>query len=282
MEKHMLSREKELRAATSLRVDMLPKLPRGCKIYHPLPRHGEFPEVPFEIDHTEFNGYDEQSRNGYFVRTALIGLLTGVYHSHAYSVTSPRSFQAPTIEDPVLIPTDQVNPVFKAAASLNQRKDETWIEVKFHPNTPPNEVRKAISRLRVLSDIDNADGYCQVSGNMGIHSIPRSFIKNSNWLNFFATFFSDCQSATIVVQQGSGFQRIPQVCPPGTVAGLPGLACPNSACVSHPDTKQRDVRPAFINRGKFFTCKYCEKNLIAREMFQGQIFAGSIAWTQTE
>ena len=88
MEPDLVAKESELRAATSLRTDM--KLPEGCKLFHPLPRHGMFPEIPFEFDKTCFNGYDEQSRNGYFVRTALLDLLLsgttqGAIHSAAVS-----------------------------------------------------------------------------------------------------------------------------------------------------------------------------------------------------
>ncbi|KAF4686445.1 hypothetical protein FOZ63_011809, partial [Perkinsus olseni] len=51
---------------------MMGKLPDGCKFFHPLPRDSRFPTIPFEIDDTDLNGWDEQSRNGYFLRIVLL------------------------------------------------------------------------------------------------------------------------------------------------------------------------------------------------------------------
>ena len=77
MAQSILKREIDLRFQVSLRLDMVDRLPKGCKFYHPLPRNGKFPEIPFEIDDTDLNGWDRQSRNGYFVRIALLQFLSG-------------------------------------------------------------------------------------------------------------------------------------------------------------------------------------------------------------
>ncbi|CAD7975771.1 unnamed protein product [Amoebophrya sp. A25] len=53
------------------------ELPEGAKFYHPLPRDSRNPVIPFEVDSTPLNGWDTQSRNGYFVRTALLGMVGG-------------------------------------------------------------------------------------------------------------------------------------------------------------------------------------------------------------
>ena len=89
MSSDLLPKEAKLRHATSLRLDH--DLPVGTRIFHPLPRHGEYPEIPFEFDKTAFNGYDEQSRNGFFVRTALLGLVTGKYRSGGPPFVEPIS-----------------------------------------------------------------------------------------------------------------------------------------------------------------------------------------------
>lgn len=51
---------------------MMGRLPESCKFFHPLPRDSRFPTIPFEIDDTDLNGWDEQSRNGYFLRIILL------------------------------------------------------------------------------------------------------------------------------------------------------------------------------------------------------------------
>jgi aspartate carbamoyltransferase len=65
----------ELRQAITFKIEWIKRIPSTSKFYHPLPRFGSNPEIPFEIDSTSFNGYDEQSRNGYFVRIALLKIL---------------------------------------------------------------------------------------------------------------------------------------------------------------------------------------------------------------
>jgi aspartate carbamoyltransferase len=64
--------ETKLREATSFKDDWCYLLPEGCKFFHPLPRYGLDPEIPFSLDRTSLNAWDTQSRNGYFVRIALL------------------------------------------------------------------------------------------------------------------------------------------------------------------------------------------------------------------
>ena len=276
MDKGTLSKEPELRKATSLRMDMISKLPKGAKIYHPLPRHGEFPEVPFEVDRTEFNGYDEQSRNGFFLRTALLGLLTGVYEDVPVTVDGQKSLG---IAQGAIIPHvssieegDSMNEFFEKIAKSTPSKFAAWIEVTLPEGTCPSKVRKAFSRMRVLSNIEEEDGFCQVTRNKGFHSIPDSLIQSQKWIIFIATYFAGC-SPRIVYEEAKGLfckMDFPQTYPVERVSGVDGLGCPNPACVSHPDSKQRDVPPFFeksqisINK---FSCRYCEREVSGLEMF---------------
>ena len=275
MDKSMLEKEKSLRATTTLRMDMLQKLPKGAKIYHPLPRHGETPEIPFEVDKTEFNGYDEQSRNGYFVRTALLGLITGVYED-----VSGGSTGSPMIRTKTSVPSQRdavacgpgINPVFGAVAQASS--DLTaWIEVEFPVGTCPSIVRKAISRMRVLSGIETKDGYCQITGHKGYHTIYQDNINDERWMTFASAFFAGTKTSILFEHAKGLFKRIEfaSTCPVEKVSGLPGLGCSNPACVSHPDSKQRDVAAVFeLSRitPNVFACRYCEKEHTGVEMFQ--------------
>ena len=272
MDKSMLEKEKALRAATTLRMDMLSRLPKGAKIYHPLPRHGEMPEIPFEVDATEFNGYDEQSRNGYFVRTALLGLITGVYDS-----PFPKSFARPIEHGKIHrkstpVNVSELNQFFTLAATMSD-DPISWIEVELPAGTCPSVVRKAISRMRVLSASDSKDGHCQVTSNMGYHSIPFELVSNDKWQNFFFSFFAGCNPTIVYEENKNVFAQITAVTGGhgATVSGLPGLGCPNTACVSHPDSKQRDV-PAVFESSRLeankFACRYCEREVSGIDMFQ--------------
>ena len=203
MDTSLLEKESQLRTATSLRMNMLPRLPRGAKIYHPLPRHGERPEIPFEVDKTEFNGYDEQSRNGYFVRTALMQLVAPT----GQISTTPSFNQLPRPVQILETQTNDVNPVFKHVASLNPNHDEAWIEIEL-PSGRPSDVRKAITRMRVISNTDILDGSCQVVGTRGSHTIPVSLTRDEKWLNFFFSFFAHCKPAIVYQTSPTNFVRL--------------------------------------------------------------------------
>ena len=264
MDKSMLEKEAALRRSTSLRMDMLEKLPKGAKIYHPLPRHGEFPEIPFEVDNTPFNGYDEQSRNGYYVRTALLGLLTDPQGMPA----SSRELQ---MSSPELrhTPVSSVNQFFEVA-SKSVLELTAWIEVEFPESCCPSVVRKAISRMRVLSSIETKDGFCQISKNRACHTIYPEMVKDETWLQFMFVFFSGLSPRIIYEKSKGEFFELTGSIAGDVVRNLPGLHCTNNACVSHPDSKQRDVVPMFHpsrEHAHRFTCRYCERELTGNEMF---------------
>lgn len=267
MDKSMLEKEKELRLATTLRMEMLAKLPKGAKIYHPLPRHGEMPEIPFEVDKTEFNGYDEQSRNGFYVRTALLGLLTGVYEDVS-ATTVNKHQEAQDFEIKSGRP-DSVNPFFKTVASIST-EPVAWIEVEFPQGTCPSKVRKAISRLRALSDIETKDGFCQITVSRGVHSVPIALANDSNWQSFFFTFFRGLKPSIYFEEQKNEFHVIFSQGSVQNVREMPGLHCRNPACVSHPESRQRDVpavfHPSRLTESKF-TCRYCEREHSGLDLF---------------
>merc|ERR1719263_184892 len=80
MSQEIQDKSKSLRYAVSFRKELMENLlaqQPGAKFYHPLPRDSRWPTIPFDIDNTSLNGWDEQSRNGYFVRTILIQYLAG-------------------------------------------------------------------------------------------------------------------------------------------------------------------------------------------------------------
>lgn len=70
-------KQMDLRWSVSMRRDLVDKLPPNTKFFHPLPRDSRFPTLPFFLDNTQFNGWDQQSQNGYFTRIVLLGMLGG-------------------------------------------------------------------------------------------------------------------------------------------------------------------------------------------------------------
>ena len=86
-----LEKEDDLRAAITFRDDMRARLRSGTKFYHPLPRNGKYPEIPFTVDDSDLNGWDTQSRNGYFVRIALLSFLNSLSeHKESHRLVEDR------------------------------------------------------------------------------------------------------------------------------------------------------------------------------------------------
>jgi aspartate carbamoyltransferase len=96
----VLDKSAELRKAVSMRHEFVPQLPTGTKFFHPLPRDARHPTLPFWLDSTDFNGWDQQSQNGYFTRIVLLGMLGGLFGDDykREAIDAPRSPSLPTLE----------------------------------------------------------------------------------------------------------------------------------------------------------------------------------------
>lgn len=79
MGEDVLERIERLKHAVTIRSDHLSLLPEGTKFFHPLPQNRVAPTIPDFVTPLSLNGWDEQSRNGYFTRIALLGLLAGAW-----------------------------------------------------------------------------------------------------------------------------------------------------------------------------------------------------------
>lgn len=257
----MLSQVDRLRKSTSLTMAMLHKLPTDSKIYHPLPRHGEFPEIPFAVDHTPFNGYDEQSRNGFFVRTALLGLLTGAIPSES-SETHPMKHFKPNIFESISVPPPaEVYPLISP--------HEAWLELEFPGGFEIRMMRGLIAKFQKISGMDNSDGFCHAKGLIARFSFPDSFLKTEHFSLWIFAFFASF-NPKLIQFDGETMKAAVAAFHPNHRIVLPKMCCSNSACVSHPDAKQRDVPPAFepskIAQNKF-TCVFCETETLGHDMW---------------
>jgi len=77
MGEKVLDKVEDLRRAVTFQHEFRDRLPEGTKFFHPLPRDSAHPELPFWLDHTDLNGWDQQSQNGFFTRIILLGMLSG-------------------------------------------------------------------------------------------------------------------------------------------------------------------------------------------------------------
>merc|ERR1712025_388466 len=75
-----------------MRREFIDRVPPNSRFFHPLPRDSRYPELPFWLDTTKFNGWDGQSQNGYFTRITLLALVAG-HLGGDFQVSTPRRRQ---------------------------------------------------------------------------------------------------------------------------------------------------------------------------------------------
>lgn len=85
----VLSQAERLREAVTMRRDFIDRVPPNSRFFHPLPRDSRHPDLPFWLDDTKFNGWDQQSQNGYFTRITLLALVAG-HLGEDFACSTPR------------------------------------------------------------------------------------------------------------------------------------------------------------------------------------------------
>merc|ERR1719336_243707 len=105
--------------------DFLEKLPANTKFFHPLPRDGRHPTLPFWLDKMELNGWDRQSQNGYFTRIVLLGMLGGLfsddyrkYAQESQTGLPPAPFSLAPIEADFIEEVDAADPASETDSTL--------------------------------------------------------------------------------------------------------------------------------------------------------------------
>merc|ERR1740121_2245666 len=264
-----------LNEAVTFRKDFMPKLPEGTRFFHPLPRDSRYPNPPFWLDDSPLNGWDAQSRNGYFTRVVLLGMVGGAIGSDFKP--PPRTKLADRLlegEDTDWVSSAQISPLLdvqiesgvviegickgEPIADIWQRLP--WIRSVLDPTSehlgqelvrPGSNDRKAFEGVVVLRGFEGKksapieEGVASLTGFEGGGSLAcfggdlddRSFLRK---LSALAP-----GSVLNVVIDGKVSRCIPIGAPPRRVRGLPDTLCSNPMCISRLENGQRDVAPCF-------------------------------------
>lgn len=254
-----------LREAVTVREEMLPKLPPAAKFFHPLPRDSHHPTIPFWLDNLEHNMWDRQSRNGYFVRTALISLLMGG--------EAPGPLPTPPLRElPDVDFVEELERTHKRSAAFGgpgilPLTDGVVIDHISGKDTHMiwGQLQKVWTRM----------GFDSV-GAMGVYpskmtGMPKGIISLPNYalefdrkqLKKLAALSPGC---TVNFITENTVQRKFRLHMPPRIYNFPNLQCKNSACISNPINMQREVGPHFIRPTwqsteaieSVFICRYCE------------------------
>ena len=252
----LLDRAAALRDAVTFRRDFLSALPEGTRFYHPLPRHRVTPTIPTFLDDLSVNGWAEQSINGYYTRIIEIAMLAG--HLGADFTGAPRS-----IPD---YPDDFVREV----SAQSSRKPDYKIGIKpvergividhigrgGEPADIWNQIDK-IRRILGLNLVSSHGVYSSRSGHYkGIVSLPTVDSLTDSEMKMLGAAAPGC---TVNRVEGARVVRKYRMEMPPRIYSLPGIACSNEECISHP-THHEPVDPEFHRSGENrYLCKYCER-----------------------
>ncbi|MEA1986381.1 MAG: aspartate carbamoyltransferase, partial [Candidatus Marinimicrobia bacterium] len=241
----------------SYRDEFFDKIPEGTKFYHPLPRHREFPTIPFSVDETSFNGYDKQAMNGYFTRTVLISMFAGKLgddfngkHKQVVKHSSDFIEEIPAI--------NKTKPEFKIGTKpvidgividhigKGENVETIWEQI--------HNIRKILN-LNIVSSHgvykSHKDG--KFKGVLSLPDMQKLTLLQMKKLSAIAP------ESTLNIIQNSVVQNKYRIHMPPRIYDFDKISCKNPNCISHPDYHESAITEFRKTGDNKFICKYCDK-----------------------
>lgn len=253
-----------LRNSVTFRQDFLPLLKPGTRFYHPLPRHRKTPVIPSFLDNTEFNGWDEQSINGYFVRIVLMGMMAGKIGEGKKLHASKRIVH--TFDSDI----DFVKEFEVKRKSAVEDKHKVGIKpvergiVIDHIGTglPISEIWNLIDKIRRILNLNcrSSHGvYHSKRGDdqfKGIISLPDIVEIERKSLKKLAAI---APGSSLNIIDGQSVMKKFRLSMPPFIYDFEEISCKNVSCISHPDQNEHVHNFFFRVADDKFRCKFCNK-----------------------
>ena len=241
----------------SFRNEFFDKIPEGTKFYHPLPRNREYPTIPFAIDNTTLNGYDEQAMNGYYTRTVLISMFGGQLGkdfngSQNKTIKHPSNF----IEEVNAI--NKTKPEYKIGTKpvvdgividhIGKGENVEMIWEQIH------NIRKILN-LNIVSSHgvykSHKDGKFK-----GVLSLPDLMQFKELQMKKLAAIAPE---STLNIIKNSVVQNKFRIHMPPRIYDFQEISCKNPNCISHPTHNEKALTEFHKTSDNKFICKYCDK-----------------------
>lgn len=285
----VLEKSMELRSAVSMQRQFVSRVPVGTKFFHPLPRDARYPTLPFWLDNTELNGWDQQSQNGYFTRIVLLGMLGGHFGDdfqveanpkldrHNSPPVSPMLAWAPESRPPNVPPMPEIAPLeppllADASDFIQEVSPEAseYQDQSGQVGLVPLENGIFIEHLAVGQNIERIWGLMYMVrsiiglhgvGGQGIHRLAGEPARYSGFISVpdldistwdrqpLKKLAAMAPGSTLSVVSKSRIDRTFQLQVPPRIYNFPDISCKNKACVSHPSNLQHEVPPYFLRIG---------------------------------
>jgi len=280
----VLSKADALRDAVTFKHEFVDRLPTGTKFFHPLPRDSRHPEIPFWLDNTKFNGWDQQSQNGYFTRIILLGMVGG-HLGKDFRVSASRAIQNASGSDSTSEITPEKTafgngkatfPESPASSNSPFLHSSDFIEVLRRPESPEKKIDVGIypiadgividhiakgqtaeriwdrmDKVRInlgLSTTGAQGAYYSSSDPQkmkGIMSLPNFDVSRWDRANL-KRLAALTPGSTVNIVQGNRVQEKYRLHIPPRIYNFSDISCSNTACISHTSNLQREVEPYFL------------------------------------
>mmetsp|Transcript_46687 Transcript_46687/g.107925 ORF Transcript_46687/g.107925 Transcript_46687/m.107925 type:complete len:570 (+) Transcript_46687:59-1768(+) len=284
----VLDKSMSLRKAVTFQREFVGKLPRGTRFFHPLPRDARHPTLPFWLDNTELNGWDQQSQNGYFTRIILLGMLGGLFGDDFVP-----SFDREASEQLSPRPVTRVPSLSNAGDFIQEMKQDSHDQDSIcrEVGLVPLKSGIIIENLGMGQSVEKIWSLMyMVRSILGFHGMGGHGVYHSGTSPHEARGYISCPELDVnrwdrpllkklaamapgsilkVIEDGLVSKEYRLQVPP-RIYNFPDISCKNVSCVSHPDNMQHEVPPHFLRASSrqtelskpqqtwHFSCKYCE------------------------
>jgi len=257
MGEEVLDKVERLKHAVTVRPDHLDKLPPETKFYHPLPQNRTAPTIPDFVTPLALNGWDEQSRNGYFTRITLIGMVTGCLGLDFEGKV--RTFVEPADD---FVEEGRINPHGKTIEYKTGIKpvDDGIVIDHIGMGRSVEQIWKLLDKIRrnlQLNYLASMGVFSSVKSDVvkGLISIPDLPDLGFKKVKKLAALSPGC---TLNIVRGKQVIHKYRLQMPPRIYNFAEIGCRNENCISHP--KQHEgVSPEFDRRGEGFVCRFCER-----------------------
>ncbi len=261
----VLRRADELRACITFTPDLLNRVSRDTRFYHPRRRHRELPTIPVALDDTHVNAWERQSANGYLVRVVLLALLSGrVGHDYDGPVGRTEPADTPFAEE---VPPHDGHPKHYSEG-VRPITDGLVID-HICRGDPPEEIRRHITTVVSVVGLNGRGGEWVSLGSDGLHKgilfRPGFGTLTDRHIGMLA---AAVPGATINIIAHGAVQRKIRLTSPRRIYNIPALRCRNPACITHPNHGEH-ILPSFVRTtGGRYQCEYCSHDHGFKELWR--------------
>jgi len=253
-------KEHQLRRAVTFREEFMEQIPGNSKFYHPLPRHRVHPVIPGFLDHTSFNGWDEQSVNGFFTRTIEIAMTGGKLGADFKGESlSEQGEDVPFIEKVEVGRETRVEDRYKVGI---KPVDNGIVIDHIGTGTDLENIWNLIDKIRRVLKLNCRSSHGVFHSNdrsvfKGIISLPDILSLGDTEIKKLAAVAPEC---TLNIIQDQSVKEKFRLHMPPKIYNFEEISCKNGNCISHPEKHQHVMTYFSRSKDSKFVCKYCEKS----------------------